>query len=146
MIGLIQRVSSASVQIGGDVTAEIGAGVLALIGIEKADHEKQADRLLQRILTYRIFPDEQGRMNISLNNISGGLLLIPQFTLIADTRSGNRPGFSRGASPEQGKYLFNYLLEQAKTIHPCVCAGVFGADMQVELINNGPVTFWLQAD
>ncbi len=146
MIALIQRVSSASVRINGDVVAEISEGLLALIGIEKVDLETQADRLLRRVLAYRVFPDERGKMNLSLNDTSGGLLLVPQFTLVADTRNGNRPGFSRGAPPAAGKRLFNYLVKQAKTAHPHVGSGVFGADMEVGLINNGPVTFWLQVN
>lgn len=146
MITLIQRVTHASVRIEGDIVAEIGDGLLALIGIEKADLEKQADRLLQRMLAYRVFPDGSGKMNLSLHDTSGGLLLVPQFTLVADTRSGNRPGFSGGAPPAEGKRLFRYLVGRAQITHPHVGCGVFGADMQVELINNGPVTFWLQVN
>ncbi len=146
MITLIQRVANASVRIEGDVVAEIGEGLLALVGIEKTDLERQADRLLQRVLAYRVFPDKQGKMNLSLHDTAGGLLLVPQFTLVADTRSGNRPGFSGGALPEEGRRLFHYLVKQAKTVYPNVGCGLFGADMQVELINNGPVTFWLQVN
>lgn len=146
MITLIQRVSCASVCIDGDIVAEISKGLLALIGIEKTDTEKQADRLLQRVLAYRVFPDGRGKMNLGLHDIAGELLLVPQFTLVADTRKGNRPGFSSGAPPAEGKRLFSYLVEQAKVIHPYVSSGVFGADMKVGLVNDGPVTFWLQSN
>jgi D-tyrosyl-tRNA(Tyr) deacylase len=123
--------------------AEIETGLVVLIGVEREDNQSRADRLLQRLLGYRVFPDQQGRMNLSLSEIDGGLLLVPQFTLAADTRKGMRPGFSTAADPQLGKALFSYLLEQALAHHNRVAYGVFGADMQVELINDGPVTFWL---
>lgn len=144
MIGLIQRVSHASVTIEGTVAGDIQEGLLALVGIEKTDTEQIADRLLERMLSYRVFGDQDGKMNLSLNDLGAGLLLVPQFTLVADTRKGNRPGFSNGAPQEQGKVLFEYLSNAAKQQHDNVATGVFGADMQVELLNDGPVTFWLQ--
>lgn len=144
MIGLIQRVSHASVTVDNHVTGDIQQGLLALIGVEKNDDEQTADRLLERMLNYRVFADEAGRMNLSLRDIRAGLLLVPQFTLVADTRKGNRPGFSNGASPELGKALFSYLLERAEQEHHQVASGIFAADMKVELLNDGPVTFWLQ--
>lgn len=145
MIGLIQRVSHASVSINGELHGKIEMGLLALIGVEKTDTEKTATRLVERILNYRVFSDEQGKMNRSMRDINAGLLLVPQFTLVADTSKGNRPGFSNGASPQLGKTLFDFLLKEAEQQHPEVASGVFGADMQVELLNDGPVTFWLQA-
>ncbi len=144
MIGLIQRVTRASVHIDGKSVGAINSGLLALIGVEREDTEAKADRLLQRIQAYRVFVDESGRMNLSLNDMGGGLLLVSQFTLVADTKKGNRPGFSNGASPELGKQLFDYLVQQAKASHNDVASGVFAADMQIELVNDGPVTFWLQ--
>ncbi len=146
MIGLLQRVTSASVEIAGEQVGKIGTGLLVLIGVEKADTEAEADRLLERLLAYRVFADEAGKMNLSLQDINGGLLLVPQFTLAADTRKGNRPGFSRAASPDKGERLFDYLLQQARQQHADVAAGRFGADMQVTLVNDGPVTFWLQTN
>jgi D-tyrosyl-tRNA(Tyr) deacylase len=144
MIGLIQRVSRASVSTGGRPLAEIGRGTLALIGVRREDDRAAADRLLERLLTYRIFPDEQRRMSLSLQAIGGGLLLVPQFTLAADTRKGTRAGFSMAAAPEAARELFAHLLERAKREHSPVAAGEFGADMQVELVNDGPVTFWVE--
>lgn len=144
MIGLIQRVSQARVEIEQQTVASIQQGICALIGIEREDTPVRADRLLERMLGYRIFADTNNRMNLSLTDIKGGLLLVPQFTLPADTRKGTRPGFSTAASPELGRELFHYLLEQAKLKHNQTGAGVFGADMQVHLINDGPVTFWLE--
>jgi D-aminoacyl-tRNA deacylase len=144
MIGLLQRVSEASVSVEGEVIASINKGLLVLIGVERDDTEAQADRLLERLLGYRVFADDQGKMNLSLRDIGGGLLLVPQFTLPADTRKGTRPGFSTAASPTDGKRLFTYLLGKARVAHEEVGAGRFGADMQVALINDGPVTFWLQ--
>ncbi len=145
MIALIQRVREARVRVAGECIGEIGVGILALIGVEKADESKQADRLLQRILGYRIFADSDDKMNLSLNDTGGGLLLVPQFTLVADTDRGMRPSFSSAAAPEKGQSLFVYLGEQAKQKHATVGFGQFGADMQVSLTNDGPVTFWLQA-
>lgn len=145
MIGLLQRVSQASVDVNNKTIALIQCGLLVFIGIEKEDSENQADRLLERILGYRVFPDKEGRMNRSLTDTGGGLLLVPQFTLPADTRKGTRPGFSTAAPPEKGKQLFEYFLDKARQTYAHVQAGEFGADMQVSLVNDGPVTFWLQA-
>ncbi|MCG7872437.1 MAG: D-aminoacyl-tRNA deacylase [Candidatus Thiodiazotropha lotti] len=145
MIGLLQRAKQGRVLIDGESVAEIGTGLVVLVGVEKGDDRSRADRLLQRLLGYRVFPDQQGRMNLSLSEIAGGLLLVPQFTLAADTRKGMRPGFSTAAEPQLGKELFSYLSEQAADHHHQVACGVFGADMQVALINDGPVTFWLNS-
>jgi len=144
VIGLLQRVSSAQVAVEGHTIGSIGTGLLVLIGVEKGDAEAQADRLLQRLLGYRVFPDRDGKMNNSLHDIGGGLLLVPQFTLAADTSKGMRPGFSSAAPPTLGERLFDYLCEQARQRHGVVETGVFGADMKVGLLNDGPVTFWLQ--
>ncbi len=146
MIGLLQRVTAASVRIDGRIEAEIGHGLLVLVGVTPADGEAQAGRLLERLLAYRVFADDQGRMNRSLRDTSGGLLLVPQFTLAADTRQGNRPGFSTAAPPEQARALFEQLLTRARVEWPQTAAGVFGADMQVALVNDGPVTFWLEVE
>ena len=144
MIALLQRVSEASVHVNGNVTGSIEKGILALIGVQRNDERPQADRLLQRILAYRIFPDDTGRMNLNLRQTNGGLLLVPQFTLAADTNSGNRPSFTPAAPPEAGELLFDYLVQQARQeTDPCA-SGIFGADMKVSLVNDGPVTFWLQ--
>jgi D-tyrosyl-tRNA(Tyr) deacylase len=145
MIGLIQRVTRADVSIDGHVVGAIERGMLALIGVKRGDDTRAADRLLERLLTYRIFPDDEGRMNRSLRDIQGGLLLVPQFTLAADTHKGTRAGFSTAAPPEEAATLFGYLLERAQATHTPVAAGKFGADMQVSLVNDGPVTFWLEA-
>ena len=144
MIGLIQRVSHASVTIDRSIAGSIEQGLLVLIGVEKNDTQKKADRLLERLLSYRVFADSDGKMNLSLKDIDAGLLLVPQFTLVADTQKGNRPGFSNGATPALGKTLFEHMLDQARQKHSNVASGVFGADMKVELLNDGPVTFWLQ--
>jgi len=145
MIALIQRVSSASVRVDTRVVAEIGSGLLALIGIQRDDSAAQGARLLQRLLDYRVFPDEAGRMNRSLRDLSAGLLLVPQFTLAADTDSGNRPGFQTAAPPELARALYGQLLEAARSTHlGPVGSGEFGAHMAVELVNDGPVTFWLE--
>ena len=145
MIGLIQRVSEAGVKVEGELVGQIGRGLLVLVGVEKHDNEASANRLLERILTYRVFPDETGKMNLSLADIEGALLLVPQFTLAADTKKGTRPGFSSAASPELGAELFEYFVTIARERHATVETGVFGADMKVNLVNDGPVTFWLQA-
>lgn len=145
MIALIQRVTKADVRIGDRVSGAIGRGILALIGVARGDDRAAADRLLERVLTYRIFPDAQGRMNSCLRDIGGGLLLVPQFTLAADTRKGTRAGFSTAAAPDEARQLFDYLLNQARAGYPAVAAGEFAADMQVSLTNDGPVTFWLEA-
>ena len=147
MIALLQRVSQADVTINENQTiAQIGQGLLVLIGIEKTDTMAVADRLLKRILNYRVFSDADDKMNLSLLDIKGDLLLVPQFTLPADTRKGNRPSFTPAAPPEQGKQLFDYLLAQARLQTVTVEAGQFAADMQVSLTNDGPVTFWLQVN
>lgn len=143
MIGLLQRVTQARVDVGGETVAAIQAGLLVLVGIQKADDEAAAARLLTRLLGYRVFADEAGRMNRSLADTGGGLLLVSQFTLAADTRSGARPSFSAAAPPEQARALYAHLVGLARERHPEVASGVFGADMQVSLSNDGPVTFWL---
>ncbi len=144
MIGLLQRVGSASVSVAGEEIARIGPGLLVLVGVERDDGEAQAERLLERLLNYRVFGDAEGRMNLSLRDTAGALALVPQFTLPADTRKGNRPGFSTAAPPERGQALFEHLLARARALHSPVAAGRFGADMRVALVNEGPVTFWLQ--
>ena len=144
MIALLQRVSEAAVIVNGNMVGEISSGILALIGVERGDSEKQAERLLQRLLAYRIFPDDADRMNLDLRQSGGRLLLVPQFTLAADTNRGNRPSFTPAAPPDAGRHWFDYLLERAHKLHHPVASGVFGADMQVGLVNDGPVTFWLQ--
>jgi len=144
MIALLQRVTNAKVEVEGKTNGAIDNGILALIGVEKTDTEEQANRLLERILGYRIFADTQDKMNLSLEDINGGLLLVPQFTLVANTEKGMRPSFSSAASPAEGERLFNFLLQQASRQYPRVEAGQFGADMQVSLTNDGPVTFWIQ--
>jgi D-tyrosyl-tRNA(Tyr) deacylase len=146
MIGLIQRVSEASVVVQGRTVGRIGRGLLVLVGVEKNDDETTAKRLLERLLGYRVFPDAEGKMNRSLSDIGGELLLVPQFTLAADTDKGTRPSFSCAASPELGAALFDYIVAKARESHPKVATGVFGADMKVSLINDGPVTFWLQVE
>lgn len=145
MITVIQRVSRAQVSVDGQLVARIGPGILALVGIAVSDTLTVGAGLLDRVLRYRIFPDEAGRMNLHLGQIGGDLLLVPQFTLLADTHKGTRPGFSRGAPPEAARALFGQVVEAARQRHPRVEAGVFGADMQVELVNDGPVTFLLQS-
>ena len=145
MIALLQRVTEASVAIAGERGAGIGRGLLALIGIRPTDSAEAGDRLLDRMLHYRIFADEQGRMNRSVTEVGGGLLLVPQFTLAADTHKGLRPGFSRAAPPEQARALFESLVERARQRHAPVGSGVFGADMQISLTNDGPVTIWLES-
>lgn len=145
MIALLQRVTEASVSVAGAEIGVIGRGLLVLLGVEKGDAESQADRLLERTLAYRVFPDTEGRMNLDLKAVGGGLLLVPQFTLAADTAKGNRPSFTPAAAPDEGARLFTYICERARAAHPKVAVGQFGADMQVALVNDGPVTFWLQA-
>ena len=144
MIALIQRVSEAAVQVECATVGKIGRGILALVGIERGDDSAVAERLLERVLGYRIFEDPAGRMNLSLRDIGGGLLLVPQFTLAADTHKGTRPGFSSAAAPEAARALFSQLLTLARAAHSEVAAGEFGARMQVALVNDGPVTFWLR--
>lgn len=144
MITIIQRVTTAKVTVNNQDIGKIGTGIMALVAVEKADTEKDAQRLLERILNYRIFADSDDRMNLSLRDINGGLLLVPQFTLAADTQKGNRPSFISAAPPEKGKELFDYLQQLARQTYPNVEFGQFGADMQVSLVNNGPVTFTLR--
>lgn len=145
MIALIQRVTHAEVRVDGKTAGAIQRGILALIGVRKGDDEPAADRLLERVLTYRIFPDAEGRMNLSLKEIpGGGLLLVPQFTLAADTHKGTRAGFSTAAPPELARSLFDYLSAKARATQVPVATGIFGANMQVSLTNDGPVTFWLE--
>ncbi|WP_340123881.1 D-aminoacyl-tRNA deacylase [Methylobacter svalbardensis] len=144
MITLIQRVTTATVTVNNHQIGKIDTGIMALVAVEKEDTQKDAQRLLERILNYRIFADSDDRMNLSLRDINGGLLLVPQFTLAADTQTGNRPSFISAAPPEKGKELFDYLQQLAKQIYPTVEFGQFGADMQVSLVNNGPVTFTLR--
>jgi D-tyrosyl-tRNA(Tyr) deacylase len=144
VIALIQRVSEARVVVDANTIGEIGRGILALIGIEQGDGEAQARRLLERVIGYRIFADAQGRMNRSVADIGGGLLLVPQFTLVADTNKGMRPSFSSAAPPTEGEKQFDAFVALARAGHPLVATGRFGADMKVHLVNDGPVTFWLQ--
>jgi len=146
MIALLQRVNEAAVHVDGELIGQIGRGLLLFIGVEKDDGEAQAQRLLERFLGYRVFPDQQDRMNLSVTDIQGGVLLVPQFTLAADTRKGTRPSFSSAAAPQQGEQLFDFLVEQTRSRHTQVASGRFGADMQVSLVNDGPVTFWLQVN
>lgn len=144
MIGLLQRVLNASVVVKGECVGAIQQGLLVLVGVERNDTKNQADRLLERLLAYRVFADADGKMNCSLRDIRGELLLVPQFTLPADTGKGNRPSFTPAAAPAQGESLFEYFVERAKANFGSVQSGVFGANMQVALVNDGPVTFWLQ--
>ncbi len=146
MKGLIQRVKSASVDVDQKRIGEIKSGILLLLGIERDDTQAQADKLLKKVLGYRIFADEEDRMNLSLEQTEGGLLVVSQFTLVADTNKGLRPGFSNGASPEHGKALYDYFVRQAKQQHTKVETGKFGANMQVSLLNDGPVTFLLEVN
>lgn len=144
MINLLQRVTRADVVVDGEQIGAIGTGLLVLVCAERGDTEQQADALLNKLLGYRVFGDDAGKMNRSVSDVGGGLLLVPQFTLAADTRSGTRPSFTSAAVPEDGRRLFDYFVAQARARHPEVATGRFGADMQVSLTNNGPVTFWLQ--
>jgi len=144
LIALLQRVRQASVEVDGEKIAQISQGLLVLLCAEKGDTDKEANQLLTKLLSYRVFADEAGKMNRSLAQMEGGLLLVPQFTLAADTRSGTRPSFTPAAPPAEARALFDYVVEQARQRHPLVETGRFGADMQVSLINDGPVTFWLQ--
>lgn len=144
MIGLLQRISEARVDVSGETIGAVGRGLLVLVGIQHGDDEATADRLLTRLLGYRVFPDDDGKMNLSLADIDGGLLLVPQFTLAADTRKGTRPSFSSAAAPDLSQKLFEYLLGKARSSHSQVGTGKFGADMSVTLTNDGPVTFWLE--
>ena len=145
MIALLQRVTSASVTVNGERIAEIGHGLLALIGVEKHDDTAKASRLVERILGYRIFADAEGKMNLNVSDVNGGVLLVPQFTLAADTRKGMRPGFSTVADAETGSALFDAVVDIMERNTDRVQTGRFGADMSVQLVNDGPVTFWLQS-
>jgi len=144
MIALIQRVTQARVRVDGAEVGAIGSGVLALVCAQRGDTEREADALLAKLLAFRLFADPQGRMNLSVVDVAGGLLLVPQFTLAADTASGTRPSFTPAAPPAEGERLFARFVEQARAGHPQVASGIFGAYMEVELTNDGPVTFWLQ--
>ena len=145
MIALLQRVSQASVRIDDKEIAAIAAGLLVLVGVQPEDDDSRSRRLLERVLGYRVFADTQGKMNLSLRDTGGGLLLVPQFTLAADTRSGSRASFTTAAPPERARIMFEGLVQQARAAHAVVGSGVFGAEMQVTLVNDGPVTFWLEA-
>ena len=144
MRGLIQRVQFASVVVDGETVGEIQEGILLLLGVEKEDDQAKADKLLEKVLKYRIFSDENGKMNLGLKDTGGGLLVVSQFTLVADTRKGLRPSFSSGATPEHGEKMYDYFVARAKELHPDVATGRFGADMKVSLLNDGPVTFNLE--
>ena len=144
MIALLQRVTQASVSVENKIIGEIEQGLLVLIAVEKDDSEVQANRLLERLLNYRVFADEQDKMNLNVTEVDGGVLLVPQFTLAANTDKGNRPSFTSAAAPEDGQRLFDYFVKHAKLKYNAIATGQFGADMQVSLINTGPVTFWLQ--
>ena len=144
MIGLLQRVSSAKVEIGTDIVGTIGRGLMVLIGVERGDTEREGERLVERLVGYRVFPDAERRMNCSVADIGGGLLLVPQFTLPADTRKGARPSLSNAAPPDVGKRLFDHVVSCARALHPVVETGRFGAHMQITLTNDGPVTFTLR--
>jgi len=146
MIALIQRVTEAKVVVEGENIGEIGQGILAFVGIEKADNAEFVSRLLNKILSYRIFADNEDKMNLSVQDMKGGLLLVPQFTLVADTQKGCRPSFSSAAPPDLGETLFNELVLQAKNKYQNIATGKFGSDMKISLINDGPVTFWLQVN
>ena len=145
MIGLLQRVTTAAIEIDGHETARIGPGLLVLVAVERDDTEAEGERLLERLLNYRVFADAEGRMNLSVTDTAGGLLLVPQFTLAADTKKGLRPGFSTAAPPDEGRRLFEAFLGLARQRFPGAQAGQFGAHMRVSLVNDGPVTFWIQA-
>ncbi|MNQ56472.1 D-tyrosyl-tRNA(Tyr) deacylase [compost metagenome] len=145
MKGLLQRVSAARVEVDGEVVGAIDQGLLVLVGVEPQDTEASADKLLHKLVNYRVFADAEGKMNLSLGDVGGGLLLVSQFTLAADTNSGLRPSFSTAAPPARGEALFDYLVRRAREKHPQVATGRFGANMQVHLVNDGPVTFLLQS-
>jgi D-aminoacyl-tRNA deacylase len=145
MIALLQRVTHAEVAVAGEVIGRIGRGLLVFVGVQLGDTEQQGTRLLERLVNYRVFPDDNGRMNRSVRDVQGALLLVPQFTLAADTTSGTRPGFSTAAAPQEGRRLFEHFVHGARELGVSVETGQFGADMQVSLTNDGPVTFWLEA-
>lgn len=143
MIGLLQRVAHAEVTVAGESAGKIGQGLLVLVAVHRDDTEKDVARLAERLLGYRVFPDDAGRMNLSVRDIEGGMLLVPQFTLTADTKKGTRASFTKGAAPEKASSYFDQLVVACRAELECVETGVFGADMQVNLTNDGPVTFWL---
>lgn len=144
MIGLIQRVEKAHVEVSGEIIGSIQRGLLALIGIERGDTDAAAARLVERLLHYRVFPDDEGKMNLSVSDIDGGVLLVPQFTLAADTDKGTRPSFTPAAPPDEGRRLFEFVVEESRRVYSRVGVGRFSAEMKVTLVNDGPVTFWLQ--
>lgn len=146
MIGLLQRVSAASVEVAGETVGSIDTGLLVFIGVERGDDEAVAGRLLERLLGYRMFADADGKMNRSVRDIGGGMLLVPQFTLAADTKKGMRPSFTPAAAPAEGERLFDYLVARARAAYPEVESGRFGAQMKVSLTNDGPVTIWLRVE
>jgi len=146
MLGLIQRVKSAAVDVNGERVGEIAQGILLLLGVEKNDTQETADKLIDKVLAYRIFADEQNKMNCNVQQVSGGVLVVSQFTLAADTRKGLRPSFSKAAAPAAAQALYDYFVERLRVKHPVVATGVFAADMQVSLVNDGPVTFMLQME
>jgi D-aminoacyl-tRNA deacylase len=146
MIGLLQRVRQASVVVDGATVGAIGPGLMVLVCAEKGDTEREAEALLAKLLGYRVFSDEAGKMNRSVRDVEGGLLLVPQFTLAANTRSGTRPSFTPAAAPDDARRLFDHAVRRARALHASVETGRFGADMQVSLVNDGPVTFWLRID
>lgn len=146
MLGLIQRVKHASVAVDGEIVGAIEQGILLLLGVEKTDTEASADKLLDKVLAYRIFADQDNKMNCNVQQINGGVLVVSQFTLAADTRKGLRPGFSSAAPPAQAEQLYDYFVARMRDRHPQVATGVFAADMQVSLLNDGPVTFMLKAE
>lgn len=146
MLGLLQRVKQASVTVKGEITGEIQQGILLLLGIQKNDTEESANKLIDKILAYRMFSDENNKMNCSLQQIDGGILIVSQFTLAADTKKGLRPSFSSAAPPAQAEALYDYFVAQMRNKHPQVATGIFAADMQVSLVNDGPVTFMLEME
>lgn len=146
MLGLIQRTKSASVSVNNEIVGEIQQGILLLLGIQKTDTEETANKLIDKILSYRIFSDENNKMNCNLQQIGGGILIVSQFTLAADTKKGTRPSFSSAAPPQQAETLYDYFVAQMRSKHTQVATGIFAADMQVSLINDGPVTFMLEMD
>jgi len=145
MIGFLQRVRRAEIRVDEQVIAEIGVGLMILVGVRDGDHRGSAERLVERLLAYRVFADDAGRMNLSLTDTGGELMLVPQFTLAAETDRGNRPGFSRAAPRELARELYEHAVASARAHHPSVAEGRFGADMQIALVNDGPVSFWLEA-
>jgi len=146
MIALLQRVTEAKVVVDNEIAGEIKQGLLVFIGVEKNDADEYVSRLVDKVLSYRIFPDTEDKMNLSVQDINAGVLLVPQFTLAADTQKGCRPSFSSAAIPEEGERLFNQFVKQTRVKHNNVATGIFGADMKVSLLNDGPVTFWLQVN